>query len=200
MALPSANISAATLLPPRDRVEQVSQLALDLTRGLMPAEDAVAKNGFTHNEAEQLLRNPSFQRLMRNVREEWMDSGNARQRAMLKAGVALEDGVEQLYRMMHGDGGGPDGKLSAVQVEAVKALARIAGVGGSGSAGGGGSVGAPMGATPTAVKVIFNFRGKPPETIIDGNAIVTELDDPRELLPNGGTDEDDPEYEEPDDD
>lgn len=152
-------------VPQRDRTEQVTQLALDFVRQLMSPEDACERNGFSQAEGAQLLRNPMFRQLMGQLKAEWLDAGNAAARAQLRAGAALEDGVAQLYRMMHGQGAGPDGKLQPVQVEAVKALARIAGVGiGAGaSIGGAGAASGNVGSS--GFKVVINFSGAAPQTI-----------------------------------
>lgn len=148
-------------LPPRDHTEQVVQLALDFVRGLMQPAKACERNGFSTSEAGALLKNPTFQQLMRQLRAEWLDSANSAGRAQLRAGAALEDGIAQLYRLMHGQGSGPDGKISPVQVEAIKAMARIAGVGMTGNSG----IIGPSGPAPQSFKLVFNFQNSAPETI-----------------------------------
>lgn len=162
--------------PAHDRVAAISQLALDFVRKLMPPAQACERNGFTPAEATALLKNPNFQALMKQFKAEWLDSGNSVERARLQAGAALEDGISQLYRMMHGDGGGPDGKLSAVQVEAVKAMARIAGIGGvaSGMGSAPGIPGAPGAAQ--GLKLIFNFSNAAPQ-VIEGAVSAQTLQD-----------------------
>lgn len=166
--------------PKPDRTEAMAQLALDFVRELMTPEEACKRNGFEIAEAAQLLKNSSFMQLMQQLRAEWNDTTNAAHRAQIRAGVALEDGVAQLYRMMHGEGQGPDGKLQPVQVEAVKALARIAGVGvGSGAVAalGPGGVGPIGGQT---FKVVFNFQTAAPQ-IVEGLPVTAgELERPPE--------------------
>lgn len=141
-----------------DRAEVLTQFALDIARELVSPEIACMKNGLTFEEGKELLENDAFAALLRGLKSEWLETGNTLQRAQLKAGAALEDGIEQLYRMVMGQGGGPDGKPMAVQVEAVKALARIAGIGGSAAGGFAGAVGGvSAGVGAPVFKLVINL-------------------------------------------
>ena len=85
------------LLPTRDLAPI---LARDLAQDLYTMEDLIERHGLTRAMIRKLLKSKTFKAMVTAARGEWASPGNAKNRAQLKAQLAIEEAIPDLYAIV----------------------------------------------------------------------------------------------------
>lgn len=97
-----------------------AQVAAELAAGLSSEETLRERFNLSEAQWEALQDNPVFKRMLHEAQETLSGPLNAKQRIRLKAGIAFEETIPTLYRMIH------DRDLAgAARMEAAKLLAKV---------------------------------------------------------------------------
>lgn len=116
----------------------LSSLVADLARGLRDPADIWHEHGITCKvDAKAVASTPLFRRLLADARQQWKDPGNTRERVRVRALMALEESLLDLY------GAVVDGRQPLNhRVQAAQFIGKLAGLDAeaAGAAGGGGVV------------------------------------------------------------
>ncbi len=89
------------------------RLAAELAAGLLPIGDILTRFDLTKQQLGKLLADPGFRRAIVDYREQWRDAGNARERIRVKAALAVEEGLIELYNMYINPELNPSARLDA---------------------------------------------------------------------------------------
>lgn len=72
-------------------------LARDLAQNLYTIEELIEHYSLTEAAVRRLLQNAAFRNMVQAAKTEWQAPGSARQRAILKAQLAVEEAIPTLY-------------------------------------------------------------------------------------------------------
>ena len=100
-----------------------AHIAAELAAGLSDATGICKRYGISPEQWEALRKNPMFRGMVKEAIETWQGDLNANRRIKLKAAIATEDTITELYRMVF-----DDALPAPSRVEAQKQLSRLAGV------------------------------------------------------------------------
>lgn len=129
----------ALSLPLLDRDNDMRRVARELAMELVPIDKILESCNVGREEFERWQKMPQFITYYRQFKEEWHAASNAIERTKIKAGLVMEDFMEEAYRNLH-DKRNPLNQ----RTELGKLVAKIAGMGepkvaiGNGGGGGGG--------------------------------------------------------------
>ena len=98
-------------------------LAVELAIGLLPIADILTRFGISKAHLVALLKNAVFRGMVTDYKREWHAASNAKERVKLKAAMAAEEGLLQLYGIFNNADVNPTARL-----EAYKQLTNLADV------------------------------------------------------------------------
>lgn len=118
-------MNATLSLPPLDDLDtQMRKVAQNLAMDIYPLDQILSNVGVDHNDFEMWKHHPRFLNYLKTEREAWTSANNVAERTKLKAGVIMEDFMDEAYRQLH------DKKQPLNhRVELGKLVAKIAGMG-----------------------------------------------------------------------
>ncbi len=99
--------------PPVGMDDMRPRLAAELAAGLLPMRDILTRFDLTKQQLEKLLTDPGFRSAIVEFRGQWRDAGNARERIRVKAALAVEEGLIELYNMYTNLDINPNARLDA---------------------------------------------------------------------------------------
>jgi len=105
---------------PLDSVRMAS-LAYELASDLIPPADIIERYRISAEDLRVLFKKEHFRNLLREYKLEWASPKNAKERVRVKAMLAVEDGLVDLYNIFK-DGG----LTAAARMEAYKQLTVLA--------------------------------------------------------------------------
>ncbi len=89
-----------TITEPRSIEEIIPSLARDLAQDLHTMDELIEQYGLTRAMVRKLLRSKSFKAMITSARGEWASPGNAKNRAQLKAQLAVEEAIPDIYKIV----------------------------------------------------------------------------------------------------
>lgn len=111
-------------LPLLDRDGEMRRVARELAMNLIPIERVLETTGVSYEEFQRWQTMPRFQHYYQQFKEEWDRADNTTERTKIKAGLVMEDFMEEAYLTMH------DKKQPLNhRVELAKLVAKVAGLG-----------------------------------------------------------------------
>lgn len=114
-------MSAERHIKPLD--DMSSALALDLAAEIYDKATIFDRHGIAEADGEELLEQPWFQQMVASAKAEWDSIGNSKERIQIKARLAVEEAIVEMYALLR------DPKVpAAARVGAFKELKEIAGV------------------------------------------------------------------------
>tara|TARA_R110000772_G_scaffold235182_3_gene346797 strand:+ start:13406 stop:13945 length:540 start_codon:yes stop_codon:yes gene_type:complete len=111
-------------------------LAVDLASDIWPEAVVLQNHGLDPMAGATLLQSPWFKKMLDQARSDWGAISNAKQRIRLKAQVAIEEGIADVYAILS-DKATP----AAARVSAFKELKDLSGAGGPVNDGGSAATG-----------------------------------------------------------
>jgi len=122
---------------PRSLEEALPALARDLAQDLYTMDEIIEQYGLNRANVRKLLKSKSFKAMVTAARGEWASPGNAKSRAQLKAQLAIEEAIPDIYKIVTDSAEAAPARISAFsQLREVgkfeKAPAEQAGSGGPG--------------------------------------------------------------------
>ncbi len=133
------------------------KLAAELAAGLLPVADILKRFDLTKTQLKILLHNAVFVAMVKDMREQWEGASNAKERIRVKAALAVEEGLQDLYNIYIN----PELNLTA-RLDAYKQLVVLADA-------------APKKDAPDALgpqfSVVFNIPGANEPLTIQGSSI-----------------------------
>ncbi len=129
----------STITGPRPIEEMAPILARDLAQDLYTMDELIERHGLSRVIIRKLLKSKTFKAMVTAARGEWASPGNAKNRAQLKAQLAVEEAIPELYAIVTDKEEAAPARVSAFsQLREVgkfeKAPAEQAGSGGPGFA------------------------------------------------------------------
>lgn len=153
-------------LPPAENLDTIMlKVARDVAMDIYELDKILLGVGVTMQEFMKWNTNPRFLQYLATEREAWSSAANTAERTKLKAGIVLEDFMEQAHTELH-----TKTTPLAQRVELAKVLTKIAGIGASpvigGGSGGPGSFRLSINIAPTV------DGAKAQQITIDAKAII----------------------------
>jgi len=109
-------VSTAALNPPpqiQTIPQEPARLAWDLASQLLPVPDILVRHGLTPQDLKAMLKNTQFRHMVKEAQRVWTSPLNTTQRLRLKAAMAAEDGLEELYNIFRTPQNGLQSRLDA---------------------------------------------------------------------------------------
>ena len=75
-------------------------LACDLAQDLYSLDEIVERHNLDRESIERLLSSKTFKAMVTAARQEWESPGNAKQRAQLKAQLAVEEAIPEMFNIV----------------------------------------------------------------------------------------------------
>lgn len=117
-------MNAPLSLPQFDRDTNMRRVARELAMDIHPLDDILKNCGIPTSEFDKWRSHPNFLRYLAEFQAEWHSATNTHERVKMKAGVVLEEWMEDAYLNLH------DKKLPLNhRVELGKLVAKIGGMG-----------------------------------------------------------------------
>ena len=98
-----------------------ASLAAELAVNLLPVPVVLKRFGMTRQELGHLLKDKSFKRMISQFKQEWENTSNSKERIRLKASLAVEEGLVEIFRIFKDVENAPTARL-----EAYKQLTQLA--------------------------------------------------------------------------
>lgn len=99
-----------------------SRLIMELVAGIDPTLEVLARYGLSMEDLKRKLKDPGFRNSYHQLKADWGTNKNMRARIRLKAGIFLEDTLQDIFRIIKNEG------ISAQhRTEAFKQLSNVAG-------------------------------------------------------------------------
>lgn len=96
------------------------RLIWELVANITPAKDVLARHGLTVADLKNKMRDPLWLSAFREARTFWVSNANVRERIKQKAGMLLEDSLEDLFLIIK------DPNMAAsLKMEATKQLGQL---------------------------------------------------------------------------
>lgn len=137
-----------------------ARLIWEVVANISPLPDILARYGLAQVDFAKKLRDPMFQAAYKEVRAAWASDLNVQQRIKLKAGLLLEDSLEDLMLIVKDQQMATQPKL-----DAIKQLGVLAQADGKNQKDGGGS------GSRFTVKINIGGGEAPKTVTIDGHAL-----------------------------
>lgn len=80
---------------------QRAALAAELAAAIIPVPDIAKRYNLTIPELKQLMTDPQFRHQVAEFKREWNSPLTAKERTRVKAALAVEDGLIEIYRIFH---------------------------------------------------------------------------------------------------
>ncbi len=90
----------STITGPRPIEDLAPTLARDLAQDLYTMDELIQRHGLNQTIIRKLLRSKSFKAMVTAARGEWASPGNAKNRAQLKAQLAIEEAIPDMYKIV----------------------------------------------------------------------------------------------------
>ena len=98
--LGTMNEIQSTIIKPASIEEIAPILARDLAQDLYTPDELIERHGLNQAMLRRLLRSKSFRAMVTAAKGEWAAPGNAKNRAQLKAQLAVEEAIPDLYTII----------------------------------------------------------------------------------------------------
>lgn len=86
---------------PIDKDTMMRRIARELAMDLYPLDKILSSNDVKHHEFDNWKEHPQFLSYLRQFKEEWNAATNTFERTKLKAGIVMEEFMEEAFHEMH---------------------------------------------------------------------------------------------------
>ena len=88
-------------------------LAAELAIGLLPVKDLLERFDLSAPQLKTLLQTPEFRGMVKDYKQAWHSASNVKERVRLKAAIATEEGLLELYQIFNNMEFNPSARLEA---------------------------------------------------------------------------------------
>ena len=92
---------------------QKAHLASEIASDLLPLGEVLKRHSLTMEHLQQLTQEREFNMMLEEFRREWSSPMNVKERIKLKALLATEDGMDELYMIFRNMDFAPNARLDA---------------------------------------------------------------------------------------